>query len=125
MSDPTVHILKEGRSYCGMSGVPGSWPDDHLWISYQDQENAKEANCPGCLARRDAGPNLAEHLNDLNAEVYPSPDGANRDGTMKLKWVCPLPPGISLDVSGFDAIEDSTGQSAHFDPNIGRWSKIG
>ncbi len=91
-------------------------------------ENAKEANCPGCLARRDAGPHLAERLNDLNAEVYPSPDGKNKDGTMKLKWVCPLPPGVSiasLDVSGFDAIEEGTGQAAHFDPNVGRWHKVG
>lgn len=122
---PTVHILKEGRSYCGMPGVPGSWPDHHLWISYQDQENAKEANCPGCLARRDSGPHLAERLNGDGPEALhtriPVPDGKGG-----LRWsAVALPAGVVIDASGVDAIEESTGQAAHFDIDLGRWSKVG
>ncbi len=126
---PTVHILKEGKSYCDMPGVPGEWPDGHLYVSFQDQENAKEANCPGCLSRRDSGPHLAERLNGDNAEqigasCFPMPFP---DGKGGLVWRCssPLPDGVALDTSCLDAFEESTGQSARFDPDLGRWHKVG
>ncbi len=124
---PTVHILKNGKSYCEMPGVPGTWPDHHLYISYQDRENAKEANCPGCVARRDAGPHLAERLNGdspdlLGTRHVPLP---SVDGSGALKWVISAPDGVALDASGQDAFEERTGQSAHFDRDLGRWHKVG
>jgi uncharacterized Zn-finger protein len=123
----TVHILKEGRSFCDMPGVPGEWPDNHVYISYQDRENAKEANCPGCLARRESGPHLADRLNGDNAGQVgakcvslPFPDGSGG-----LKWACSLPDGVVLDASGCDASEEETGQAAHFDRDLGRWHRVG
>lgn len=122
-----VHILKEGKSYCGMPGVPGSWPDSHLFISFQDEENAREVNCPGCLARRDSGPHLADRLNGdgheqvgVRSVVVPFPDGNGG-----LKWTCGLPDGVVLDASGLDASEEKTGQAAHFDHDLGRWHRVG
>lgn len=116
----TVHILKEGRSYCNMSGVPASWPDHHVYISYQDQENAKEANCPECVAHREAGPGLSERLNVSNAEPIPSVVSGS------VRYCLGRPPeGVAFDSSGLDAFEEKTGQAAHFDVDLGRWSKIG
>lgn len=47
-SPDTVHILWLGRPYCGLPGVPGEWPDGHLWV---DKDSRRDANCPGCLER--------------------------------------------------------------------------
>ena len=120
-SAPIVHILKHGRSYCEMQGVPGEWPDNHIWISFQDQENAKEANCPECVSRRDAGPTLADRLNETNPEVLPLPDGK---GGLRMSAGTP-PAGVVFDSSGLHAMEDSTKQAAHFDRDLGRWHKLG
>lgn len=46
----TVHILKHGRSYCGMFGVPGRWPPKHLWVSFEDDWEAA-ATCGACRIR--------------------------------------------------------------------------
>jgi len=124
---PVVHILKEGKTYCGMPGLPKDWPDNHLYLSYQDEANASQVSCTDCIARRQAGPHLSERLNgDSPGQVaarhvpLPSPDG--KGGT---SWVCDLPDGVALDASGEDAYEEKTGQSAHFDRDLGRWSKVG
>lgn len=123
----TVHVLKEGKSYCEMPGLPGEWPDNHVYVSYQDEENAKEANCPGCVSRRNAGPHLAERLNGDNSEQIgakhtplPFPDGKGG-----LVWASVLPDGVILDASGQDAFEEKTGQSAHLDRDLGRWHRVG
>lgn len=42
----TVHILFHGRSFCNMVGMPGQWPDGHLWT---DVENAEKATCQTCI----------------------------------------------------------------------------
>ncbi len=114
---PVVHILKHGKSYCDMPGVPGGWPDHHLWISFEDRENAKEASCPECVSRRDAGPRLSDRLNGTNPFVIPCGDGSFFAGTP--------PPGVVFDPSGLHAVEESTGQAAHFDPDLGRWHILG
>lgn len=46
----TVHILKHGYSYCGMPGVPSSWPPKHQWISFEDNWE-EHATCSACRIR--------------------------------------------------------------------------
>jgi hypothetical protein len=40
-----VHILRSGRSLCGMPGVPSSWPSNHR---YCDEANWPLASCKAC-----------------------------------------------------------------------------
>ncbi len=127
---PVVHILKEGRSYCGMPGVPKDWPDNHLWLSFQDEANAAHVNCPECIERRRSGPHLAERLNaGLNREVLPYPDGKGG-----VYWSAGRPPeGVSFNYvppageSRFEysAVEEKTGQAASYDMDLGGWVKVG
>ena len=28
----TVHCLDYGQALCGMQGLPGDWPDGHVWL---------------------------------------------------------------------------------------------
>lgn len=44
----TVHILKHGRALCGQPGMPVEWPEDHKWVSFEDEANLHEVDCPGC-----------------------------------------------------------------------------
>lgn len=41
-----VHLLRHGRSLCGMPGVPADWPSGHAWV---DDHGKKYANCSRCL----------------------------------------------------------------------------
>ncbi|MHB8107661.1 MAG: hypothetical protein ACYDH4_09600 [Candidatus Cryosericum sp.] len=41
-----VHILREGRALCGLSGLPQDWPAGEYWLSEGD---ARGATCEGCL----------------------------------------------------------------------------
>lgn len=43
-----VHILKEGKSYCGFPGTPERWPNDHRWILPDDLDNLPLVTCPDC-----------------------------------------------------------------------------
>lgn len=64
MTSTIVHILREGRAYCSISGVPGVWPKGHAWIGFDDADVAN-ANCPACLKVRDA----AAKLDAVNART--------------------------------------------------------
>lgn len=52
----TVHILKHGQSHCKMPGVPGEWPEGHIWISFQDPDIRAAATCPECRSVEGLGP---------------------------------------------------------------------
>lgn len=41
-----VHILRGGVSFCRMPGVPKDWPPDHVWVRYEERE---DATCVKCL----------------------------------------------------------------------------
>lgn len=41
-----VHIVRGGRSLCLMQGVPGEWPDGHVWVAIDDKD---KATCPECV----------------------------------------------------------------------------
>jgi hypothetical protein len=51
----TVHLLMYGAPLCGfMPGcVPGIWPPGHCWVGIDDDENAQEINCAGCIEVRE------------------------------------------------------------------------
>lgn len=51
MPAPTVHLLKHGRSLCGMPGLPKDWPEGHVWVSVKDEELASEVTCGKCVSR--------------------------------------------------------------------------
>jgi hypothetical protein len=59
-----VHVLREGRAYCDISGVPGVWPKGHAWIAFNDPD-LTQANCPRCLEVRD----VAAKLDAVNART--------------------------------------------------------
>ncbi len=75
-----IHTLKHGRALCGQPGVPGEWPKGHRWVSFEDEANLHEVDCPGCLAdgRTDTGKGNREGnfvvLNQYHAdELFPEP----------------------------------------------------
>jgi hypothetical protein len=43
-----VHFLSQGRTLCGMTGPPSTWPDGHAWVSGRNDQHA--VTCPGCRA---------------------------------------------------------------------------
>ncbi len=44
-----VHILRYGQSMCRFSDtMPGSWPEGHIWVSFEDDEKLREADCSAC-----------------------------------------------------------------------------
>lgn len=49
----TVHILQHGQSHCRMPGVPGEWPEGHIWLSFEDADLRAAATCAEC--RRQQG----------------------------------------------------------------------
>ena len=42
----TVHILRYGRTLCGMDGTPNEWPEDHRWVG---EDHADQATCAACM----------------------------------------------------------------------------
>ena len=41
-----VHVLSGGVPLCGFStALPCDWPEEHLWVSVMDPD---DATCPGC-----------------------------------------------------------------------------
>lgn len=56
-----VHILRHGRTLCGMPGVPADWPEGHKWVGLNDEGLADDATCRKCIRRL------------LNPEVTPPP----------------------------------------------------
>lgn len=52
MTEPTIHLLSEGRSLCDMAGPPKDWPDGHLFVSLEEPD---PANCPKCLQAKISG----------------------------------------------------------------------
>jgi hypothetical protein len=43
----TVHLLYAGRTFCGMTGTPNTWPATEKWIGI-DQKDL--ATCKTCLS---------------------------------------------------------------------------
>jgi hypothetical protein len=47
-----IHCLLEGRALCGKAGVPGGWPEGHVWLSIEEwhtHEMVEDAiKCQGC-----------------------------------------------------------------------------
>jgi hypothetical protein len=41
--DETIHHLRGGFTPCGMRGLPGDWPEGHLWSI-----DWKDVNCIAC-----------------------------------------------------------------------------
>ena len=46
-----IHILSEGRSFCGMPGVPADWPEGHRFVPLMGRtvEDRKAVTCEKCL----------------------------------------------------------------------------
>jgi hypothetical protein len=45
-----VHILHEGKAFCGLDGLPVEWPAGHKWVALHDAGAIEDASCPACLA---------------------------------------------------------------------------
>ena len=58
----TVHILHEGRSLCGLPGVPKDWPDGHTWVGRAERGKATCDACLGGTKRRYSGPTEGLHF---------------------------------------------------------------
>jgi hypothetical protein len=109
-----IHILKHGRSYCDMPGVPGSWPPKHQWISFEDAWQ-KEATCQACRVLAARNPESLEPLTladiwqrETGRQSMNNPQEAMRSWTdfakepppigalVAIRWHHNTPDGISV-----------------------------
>lgn len=44
----TIHVLEAGVAWCGLKGVPSSWPPGHRWVGFNDGD-LKPVTCRKCL----------------------------------------------------------------------------
>lgn len=45
MIPKVLHMLRHGRSLCGMADIPANWPEGHFWVPDTDRN---EATCEAC-----------------------------------------------------------------------------
>lgn len=46
---PRVHVMRRGRSFCSMPGVPADWPKGHTWVRSDDRDLETLVTCERCL----------------------------------------------------------------------------